>query len=413
MKEKMNNKGFSLVEILIAITILSIIIAPIAYLFFASAQFVSTSEEVGGKTQIANNIAEQFSAMDFEEWQEGGAVRLQSQSGMVTGSFVTPAVSPAVGYIGAVQPENAPYYISFNAVNAGYSEYNAVVTLQTDGYAQLNNAELFDDISMDYMAVQNRVPTQDPDTLAWQAFMLECTGEGYSVSDEAAFKERVVNSTRTITVDVTDNSGKVEVSANYSYIFTYPAAVAGESVDASVVGTQFNLDNISTVSLTPENGLNMPASGEKLSFYMLFYPWYSETGSDNIIVNNPDNLPIDLAVVKQIDEQIALDLVDFAQKESSYKARLNVFDRYVSQEVKNTVIRSNLSKNLADLNSNVPITNVKHSYGTVDFTPESLTSKAQSERVFNVTIELFDINADGTSDYASGAVYTLSTTVVQ
>ncbi len=409
MKVKMNNKGFSLVEILIAITILSIIIAPIAYLFFASAQFVSTSEEVGGKTQIANNIAEQFSAMDFEEWQEGGAVRLQSQSGTVTGSFVTPAISPDVGYTGATRPENAPYYISFNAVSASYSEYNAVVTLKTEDYEQLNNTELFDDISMDYMAVQNRVPTQDPDTLAWQEFMLECTGEGYSVSDEAAFKERVVNSTRTITVDVTDNSGKVEVSANYSYEFTYPAAVAGDGSVGAIVGQKFNWQSPSEISLTPENGLSIPASGEKLSFYMLFYPWYSQYGRDNIIVNNLDNLPIDLAVVKQIDEL----LTDLAGKESIYRANLNVNDNNVAQADRNTVIRSNLAQNLADLSSIIPITTVSHTYNGLGFAPESLTSKAQSERVFDVTIELFDINTDGTSDYANGAVYTLSTTVVQ
>ncbi len=416
MRKKVNNKGFSLVEILIAITILSIVVTPIAYLFFASAQFVNDSEEVGGRTQIANNVAEQFEAMDFDAWQQGGDVRLQTQnSGTVTGSFVSPA-SSGVGYESAARQTSAPYYISFNNLSASFSQYNAVVTLSTDNYADINNVELFEDVSMDYMAVQNREPTQDPDLLAWQAFILDCASKGYDVTNEAAFKERVINSTgssRHITVDVSDNAGKTEVSAQYSYTFVYPAQDTGETVTAGVVGTSFPW-SAPEIYLTPEDGIAVPA-GESLALYMLLYPWYSQSGMDRITVSNIANLPIDLTVVKQIDEEIAIDINDFANKELNYSARLNVIDgNFLTPENRQTVIRSNLAQNLADLNSDVLIDDVIHSYGTSgNFAPESFSTTTQSERIYDIKIELFDINADGTSDYASGPVYTLNTTSVK
>ncbi len=67
-----NSKGFSLLEVLLAIVILGLIAAPILQLFLSSAKMNLKSREILGATDLANMTMEYITSLKFEG--EGGAL---------------------------------------------------------------------------------------------------------------------------------------------------------------------------------------------------------------------------------------------------------------------------------------------------------------------------------------------------
>lgn len=61
-EEQLNNGGFSLVELLIAIVILSIIVVPLLHSFVTSARTNAKSRNTMHATAIAEDVMEQFEA---------------------------------------------------------------------------------------------------------------------------------------------------------------------------------------------------------------------------------------------------------------------------------------------------------------------------------------------------------------
>lgn len=63
---KLNNEGFSLVELLIAVTILAIIVVPMMKIFVSSARLNAKSSNSMHATSIAEDVMEEFEAYDLE-----------------------------------------------------------------------------------------------------------------------------------------------------------------------------------------------------------------------------------------------------------------------------------------------------------------------------------------------------------
>ena len=66
-RKQLNNEGFSLVELLIAIVILSIIVVPLLHSFVTSARTNAKSRSTMHATAIAEDIMEMFEAYSLEE----------------------------------------------------------------------------------------------------------------------------------------------------------------------------------------------------------------------------------------------------------------------------------------------------------------------------------------------------------
>ncbi len=413
--EKNSNKGFSLVEVLLSITVLAIVAIPVSSVFLSSAEYTARTAELGAVTQISENITEQFETMDFTSFLDSstapiidGGTGVQDNAGM----FVTPNTStPELDYIpitGEVE-QNGTYHIEFNGVTAGFSQYNAVVTLDASdantSYDNINNKEIFENTSMDYIAAQTRGTQQDPDSLAWQAFLLECVGAGYVIDDENVFKQRV-KAERTINVSMEEVSDKIHMTAQYEYLFTFPQAIAGESVSSGVPNSLWNhVPSVSEMSITPPQGASIPEDGEYPSFYMLFYPWYN--GTDKFFVRNLDDLPVTFVFVKQVDSSIPQEQLYL--NEINYKPTVAIIERnYVELDM---IIHSNLSKNIADPSS-IDI-RVPYWFGTMSVTPGDITMKTTLDRLYNITVDIFERDALGNSITTDGPLYSMSSTNLQ
>ena len=68
-RRQLNNEGFSLIELLIAIVILSIIVVPLLHSFVTSARTNAKSRNTMHATAIAEDVMEQFEAHTLEEMQ--------------------------------------------------------------------------------------------------------------------------------------------------------------------------------------------------------------------------------------------------------------------------------------------------------------------------------------------------------
>ena len=67
MRKELNNKGFSLVELLIATVILAIIVAPLLHSFVTAAHTTVRSRQIGDATLVSENIAEMVEATSLTQ----------------------------------------------------------------------------------------------------------------------------------------------------------------------------------------------------------------------------------------------------------------------------------------------------------------------------------------------------------
>ena len=71
MRKELNNKGFSLVELLIATIILGIVVAPLLHTFVTAANTTARSRQIGDATLAGENIAEKVEAGSIDDLKNG------------------------------------------------------------------------------------------------------------------------------------------------------------------------------------------------------------------------------------------------------------------------------------------------------------------------------------------------------
>lgn len=86
-----NKKGFSLLEVLLAIVILGLIAAPILQIFVTSARINNNSKKIMGATDVANMTMEYITSLKFDG--EGGVKEVFTENGASPEKRI-----PAIGY---------------------------------------------------------------------------------------------------------------------------------------------------------------------------------------------------------------------------------------------------------------------------------------------------------------------------
>lgn len=86
MMKKGNNKGFSLVEIVIGIGMLAVIVIPILHTFITSAKINRDSRQIMIQTEVAQTIMEGFAGKSYADVKTSVAELGSSGSGIVSGN---------------------------------------------------------------------------------------------------------------------------------------------------------------------------------------------------------------------------------------------------------------------------------------------------------------------------------------
>ncbi|MEG2367923.1 MAG: type II secretion system protein, partial [Oscillospiraceae bacterium] len=127
-KPKIDNRGMTLVELLVAVVILGIIVVPLLHTIVTGATTERKSRVAGEATATAQDILETIEASDAE--------RILADAGTVaTGAKYYTKANGTFTAATTTAPENAAkeYYIGIENIKNGSSTFDALVTLNASG----------------------------------------------------------------------------------------------------------------------------------------------------------------------------------------------------------------------------------------------------------------------------------------
>ena len=281
--KKLNNRGMSLVELLVAVVILAIIMVPLLHSFVSSSKLNGKSQRVLKATMIAENVMEEFDDVSVEDLAKKYSVT--GNSGIYTFDFSSDQLS-----------------------EYGTDEYQAIVTLNPgDSYEAYNQVSLSDvsAITSEHSALYAVSPTYDESvytTFAERNVSARSTDPSYATCDAAFFE---TNLNRNISVVITKGSkatdadgnqidlAKVVLTIEYAYNNNATTKALLTS-DLKYTETKVLFDNTTTKTALEH-------------IYILYTPRYLATNpllgasakSDVISIRNLNNLEVGVSVIRQ------------------------------------------------------------------------------------------------------------------
>ena len=387
MRKELNNKGFSLVELLIATVILAIIVAPLLHSFVTAANTTVKSRQIGDATLVSENIAETIEATSLTQlFNEpdpskyfAGATKKALYS--YDGSTYTEITNPTTAN---------QYYLGVQGVQAGSSTFNAMIKLDAGVYRNgsngINDVDITDYSNMDAVYAQSR-DADDPDQLGWASFQDKANALHSDWSPSSA------EPVRTITLEVTKADEKIYARLHFDYQYTYRYTVVDELTgEAQSYMNTLDSDTISYDLLA--QGYSLAANGGKLpNIYVMYYPLYEDAGDTNDIIRIENDIaePFKLFLVKERDIDLSGEL--------QYHASVAQYVPAGTEEEDFAVVYSNIREDLSNSLNRTPLAGVNYRVYRGDFFSRvgyfsgehgDLVSKSDRNRIYEVTVQIFD-----------------------
>lgn len=440
-----DDRGITLVELIVSIAILAIIVLPFLNSFVMAAKTNAKSKNELNATHLAENIMEGVEknsmktlAYQFNYPSEGfdiadgfaiGSSGAQELIESATGSGST-SYAPAVRFddvdsgLSAPEKENKitssihktdksqtindatkwkfvessshKYYFYMSDVQSGSKKYNALVTLDA------RTDEVKDASGKTDKANSGKVTNYNTDSLADISSMnfdhdaIWTDQRAFSDLKTELENDNVINKNsgleesqvkRTITVKITNTtSTKVEVSTSYVVKGkTYPATNSKKADEfKSIV-----FDNSSN---TLDHDLR--------NIYIFYTPWYSSKGTDpneQIVIENDDSVKCNVNLVKQMPK--STDSSALTGKENKYTVCVNVLEKNNahSSNPASVTIATNLDINLGSPDTAMSHKQALYKYNNQEteeaknkITKRNLTNDVTADRIYDVTVDIFD-----------------------
>lgn len=418
---KGDNRGLSLIEVLVAVMILGIVVTPFLHSFITTATSNSKAKEIHKATVVAQSVMEGVKAesleniaMQFNYPNQGFYVLASGRIGDGTNveSLVSELRTGTGGYVDVVKYEDPSldgmpdkrtgvtastysedmgaageflgqsdgiYYFALEDVKEDISSYDVLVKVDATAYRaggsveeahRYNDVELTQlpviDLDQDAMSVQKETYTD----AAVAHFLATYTG----VTED----ELRADMGRTIKVSV----DRVMVGTEYKttvtteYIYSYQS---GSEIWPGPPKTQTAFDSLET--------------GKDLrSVYLYYYPLY-KNGSirDEIIFENNQGLPVDFYLMKQKSATVT------NENEEQYMMKLTLEELGATEATMQTRLHTNLDTNLASGNEiAVPLYIVTLNGGTIDLeniTSENMLDIDAEDRMFDIEVSVYEKGA--------------------
>lgn len=437
-KLKNDDRGVTLVEIIVSIAILAIIVLPFLNAFVTATKTNVKAKNEMNATHLATNImegieknsmktlayqfnypSEGFDVADGFNISDGSSAcellkksdkfdnvkRLEDISAEIVNKddVITSCIhkTDAKAKIGDAslwnfrESDAHKYYFYMSGVQSGTKKYNALVTVDAKSDAESDNKVR--KYNMDEVA----------DMSAMDANFDCMSADKYSATNiisafnnmNPGFSVQQSDIKRTIKIDI-EKSGAAsnkatKVTVSYSYSIkngvkkTFPDPNSALKDDYTMVIYDNSSDTVN------HNLRNV---------YLFYNPWYTSTGNtwdtanDVIIVNNKDKVDCTVNIVKQ---KTISDQSELSTKESTYKAYVRVSEPGNRTGHAYTHIATNLNVNMGapdnplqpgqaiyGFNNNVIQNDVKK---IVDI--KNLTKSKASERLYDVKVDIYESKA--------------------
>lgn len=372
---KGDNKGLSLLEVLIAMVVLSIVVVPFMHSFITAANTNADAKKTHKATIVAQSVMEGFKAEPVEEIVEQFENPTTDfhvlDPGQIAGNIadavevVTDAAQPGV------------YRFEIAGVKEDISEYDVLVTLDPTDYRnsayatekkQYNATEMVQlpviDMDKDAVCIQKEEYTA---TAASQLY-----NQLYPHANEA---DILANMTRVITVNIerTDMGGgeyRTRVVVDYTYSYgsaNYPI-------------TQTYFDSMET--------------GEELrSVYLYYYPLYGTGSTPRDVINysNSSSLPVNFYLLKQDAATTS------EENETAYRVAFNIEEPASAEDAMKTKVYTNLGINIKNKSVPLiypPVVELNHLPVTLDniIAPDLYDSEAE-DRLYDLEVSVYESGA--------------------
>lgn len=270
-----NNRGLTLVELLVGIAILAIVITPLLHTFITGAKTENTSRRYGEATSAAQNLSEQIQAFDMDAiFNNAGLIDRGAAFYSADGALIGSA-----GDSGA-----AGNFIRIPGYSYGSSKFDALITIAPDAESPANNISV---------SVSNRIDAYldmaAADGDAYTALLAACDG----LKDAAPSKEEL---NRSIEINMSkDGANNFTVTA----VFSYSAAIryTGENTEGEPTDEIFRFGYTKEASALI-SAVKPPSDGQPaFSTYLFFDGHYKNTVAETININNPTGTEINVFLV--------------------------------------------------------------------------------------------------------------------
>lgn len=325
-RRQLNNEGFSLIELLIAIVILSIIVVPLLHSFVTSARTNAKSRSTMHATAIAEDIMEMFEAYSLEEMAD-----------------IYTAETPA-GFTNTANTDDTTgiwtYTIRDDSTTSG--TYDAVIKVDPTAYSAVNSVERVD---IQNLAGNLNAVYSEAGDAAMEAYSY--FGGGVPTTDI------VQNTTRKIEINIDSSKTNVtlatgEVVETEVYLVTASATyhcdssllANGRSADYPQTGANYVIfSNEDSVRSRAAQVNDAGELGNQLANIIVCVQPRVESAHydagrpaivDRVVINNPDDVETNLLVVEQEPTQTREDMVsdlcgtDYASMRMKYGISLEV-----------------------------------------------------------------------------------------
>lgn len=251
------NKGFTLVELIVAVTILLAVAGPLLYSFVTAARVDNKGSKIGAATLAAQNIQEIVTGAETDA--------------ALDGSCFPTGFSSNVQVISA---EDELVQLSLENVKASQYTFDAVLSFDKTPYAALNAATVPSFSSMDAVFVQPQSEEDgNPDDVAWSSFAADSpTGK----------------LDRTITIDILKETSSLDskeyVYARVTYYYESSSnRLSTQTYVYDLLRSGFELSETKTLNL-----------------YLMYNPWnHGDASAETLIINNTQNIKTNIFLVSQ------------------------------------------------------------------------------------------------------------------
>lgn len=284
--KKTDDRGVSLVELLVAVCILAIITIPILHSFVSSYRVNAKSRQTMRATTLAQNEMEIFERAKIKDIAANPA-EFGFEPTNPTEGTVEPDADGVYRFVkqGIINDNSGrtmfDVYVTFDPERSGkYRDENSLSLLNMSTLSVLDSGTYVQKVKTE----RNR---KSDDDLVYEEF------KSYLMNPEDTydFEEKLE---RTITLDITQEpdgaTGKI-TKAMVTYLYRCP--------DAGIMQAGHEEKSVSTMIFNNAGSVDEEGNRVELKSLYLFYAPRYKADKDVIVVNNTANLPVEVYIIRQ------------------------------------------------------------------------------------------------------------------